>query len=429
MPDSPIRLSLSAKGLQRLETVNHECNFAFIVGNERYFCPSFVAEFLSPRITSLRSQDITIDEFSIETNDPGHYFGTFLSVGLGREVSVSVNELGFVRSVCGELWNSELFEQTFERKEGEITKEELKARIEFLSGIDGSCASDISVVASHFHAFSASDFDHLSRSVLESILSDQSLVVRDEDSVFEVVHRLASSDNSYFGLLEFVRFEFVSVDCISRAFEFISGLFDSFTFGVWSSLGRRLTLPVTSPSSPSGRVCLPAIDSKIISTIPAVFGVSTGQRLELLYRGSRDGFQASAFHSRCDDHPNTISLILSKNDYIFGGFTPVAWSSRSGSVQDQSLRSFVFTLKNPHNLAPRIFKQNSQGYAICNSSAYGPIFGNGHNFCVYDQCHTSTKNYSNLGTAYVNDTGIEGDQVLTGSSFFTVAEIEVFEVI
>jgi hypothetical protein len=232
MTDSPIRVSLSTKCLQRLETVNHERDFAFIVGSERYPCPSFIAEFLSPRITSLRSQDITIDEFSIETEDPDHHFGTLLALGLGTEVSMSGNEVRFIRSVCRELWNCELFEQTFKHEEGEITEEELKARIEFLSGVDGSCGSDISVVASDFHEFSVSDFDHLSRSVVDFILRDVSLVVRDEDSVFDVVHRLASSDVSYFGLLEFVRFNFVSVDCMHRAFEFISSSFDSFTFGI-----------------------------------------------------------------------------------------------------------------------------------------------------------------------------------------------------
>jgi hypothetical protein len=55
--DAPIRLSLSTKGLQRLETVNHERDFAFMVGSGRYACPSFVAEFLSPQLNSLRSQD------------------------------------------------------------------------------------------------------------------------------------------------------------------------------------------------------------------------------------------------------------------------------------------------------------------------------------------------------------------------------------
>jgi hypothetical protein len=161
MSDSLIRLSLSVKGLQGLEGVHHERDFAFIVGDERYSCPSFVAEFLSPRVNSLRSQDITVDEFSIETSDENHYFGILLSIGFGHDVSLSRNEpeLSFVRSVCGELWNAELFEQTLRDGEGEIEKSELKARLEFLSGVDGRYDSDFSILASHFYEFSASDFD------------------------------------------------------------------------------------------------------------------------------------------------------------------------------------------------------------------------------------------------------------------------------
>jgi hypothetical protein len=83
MSDAPIHLSLTVKGLQGVEKVSHERNFTFMVGDERYPCPSFVAEFLSPRVISLRSQDITIDEFSIETKDPDHQFGNFLSIGFG----------------------------------------------------------------------------------------------------------------------------------------------------------------------------------------------------------------------------------------------------------------------------------------------------------------------------------------------------------
>jgi hypothetical protein len=341
---------------------------------------------------------------------------------------MSSNEVSFIRSVCRELWNYELFEQILKHDHSEIPEEELKARIEFLSGVDGSCGCGIPVVAANFHQFAVSDFDRLSRSVLESILSDGSLVVRDEDSVFDVVHRRASEDISYFGLLEFVRFEFLSVGCIRRAFEFISSSFESLTFGIWSRFGNRLTLPVT-PASPSGRLRLPPIDSKIISATPAIFSVFSGKRLQLLYRGSRDGFQTSAFHGRCNGHHNTISLILSKNGCIFGGYTPLAWSSRHDLAPDPSLKSFVFTLKNPHNLAPRIFKQKHAANAILDDSAYGPTFDSGADLYVCDQCQISNSSYSALGAAYVNDSGIDTRQVLTGSYHFTVEEIEVFEVV
>ena len=42
----------------------------------------------------------------------------------------------------------------------------------------------------------------------------------------------------------------------------------------------------------------------------------------MLYRGSRDGFTAKAFHGRCDKKGPTISLFkLKKNGDCIGGFT------------------------------------------------------------------------------------------------------------
>jgi hypothetical protein len=216
---------------------------------------------------------------------------------------------------------------------------------------------------------------------------------------------------------------------MARALDFISSSFESLTFGIWSRLGNRLALPVT-PASPSDRVYFPArVDSHIISTIPDIFGVSRPQRLRLLYRGSRDGFQGRTFHNRCDGHPNTISLILSTNNCIFGGFTPVAWSSRNAPAPDPSLKSFIFTLKNPQNLDARIFKQKQADYAIYDFSSYGPSFCRNCDLYVCDQSQSSGSSFSNVGSGYVNDTGIAGNQVLTGSFNFTVKEIEVFEVI
>jgi hypothetical protein len=47
---------------------------------------------------------------------------------------------------------------------------------------------------STFRAFSVSDFDGVSPSVPEVIFCHPNLAVRDEDSVFGIVHRLASEE-------------------------------------------------------------------------------------------------------------------------------------------------------------------------------------------------------------------------------------------
>jgi hypothetical protein len=151
------------------------------------------------------------------------------------------------------------------------------------------------------------------------------------------------------------------------------------------------------------------------------------KRFTLLWRGSRDGFGARDFHCRCDGHAPTLTLIEDTKGSIFGGFTPVKWESDGGYKADPSLKSFLFTLKNPHNFPARKFAlAEEKDFAIVCDSNRGPCFFGG--FCVYDNCNANTDSWSELGNSYANDTGLVGHTVLTGSYYFTVKQIEVFKI-
>jgi hypothetical protein len=426
-------LSLSVNGLQRLKTVHRESDFAFVVGGEHYFCPSFVAEFVSPRVCALRSQDVTIQEFSLETEDPTHYFSTLLSLGLGGEVSLKDGELSFVRSVSRELRNYELFEKARPNGEGRVDLDELKAHISFYSGPESGI--DAQAIASRFHELSISDFDELSPSALESIVSDENLVLSSEDSLFEVIHRHSVRNLSYFCLLDYVRFEFLSSSCIRTAFEFISSHFDLITLGIWSGLGPRLALPGAPPGgehrflSPKPHSLSHGLESEILSDFPAIFSVFEEQEFRLLYRGSRDGFRAEDVHRCCDNRGRTLTVILSDNDSIFGGYSTLPWTSQGSWVLDSGPKCFLFTIKNPHDLPPRIFARKQGDWAILDKGGIGPTFGGGHDLHVCDQCHTAKGSYTYPGRSYNNDTGLAREVVFTGAQSFLVKQIEVFEVI
>ena len=47
----------------------------------------------------------------------------------------------------------------------------------------------------------------------------------------------------------------------------------------------------------------------------------------LLFRASRDGFTAQAFHAKCDNKGPTVTIVKSGNN-IFGGFTENPWNSK-----------------------------------------------------------------------------------------------------
>jgi hypothetical protein len=142
----------------------------------------------------------------------------------------------------------------------------------------------------------------------------------------------------------------------------------------------------------------------------------------LLWRGSRDGFSVSQFHSRCDGHAITLTLILDTDGNIFGGFTPVEWESspQYKFKGDDSEKSFLFTLKNPHNVAARRFrlKAEMKHWALCFGPERGPQF---YGLWVYDHCNANTRsNTDEFGRTYTNDTGLDGNTFFAGSVHFQV---------
>jgi hypothetical protein len=130
-----------------------------------------------------------------------------------------------------------------------------------------------------------------------------------------------------------------------------------------------------------------------------------------------------------------LALVLDAKGNVFGGFTPIAWESRTEppfAKADASRKSFLFTLKNPHGCPARAFALKGKGKheAICCDASRGPVFGGG--FCdlaIASECSANDASLSYyFGSHYENDTGEEGKTFFTASWSFTVNEIEVFEV-
>jgi hypothetical protein len=196
----------------------------------------------------------------------------------------------------------------------------------------------------------------------------------------------------------------------------------------------QAVVPVASapaPTSAASAVVPPRSgwNSTVVPDFPTLFGDFKKKQFTLLCRGSRNGFGCWDFHSRCDGHPNTLTVILDTKGNIFGGFTPVEWESGCRSKADPSLKTFLFTLKNPHNAPARRFglKAAQAGAAIWCNTEWGPSFG--YDIHVSNNCNANTNSYTYMfGVSYINDTGSDKNRFFTGSQSFQVREIEVFEV-
>jgi len=176
------------------------------------------------------------------------------------------------------------------------------------------------------------------------------------------------------------------------------------------------------------------MDSLIVSAAQLIsFLALTGlekKALSLLWRGSRDGFDAATFHRLCDGKPNTVTVIKNTNGFIFGGFTSIPWRLTGGYKGDST--AFLFSLTNPSN-TPLKLKVKSPENAVCQGSSYGPTFGGGHDLHVSSLSYTNRDSYMNLHLyEFPNGKGgNEGGKFIAGGSdnYFQTTEIEVFQVV
>jgi len=144
--------------------------------------------------------------------------------------------------------------------------------------------------------------------------------------------------------------------------------------------------------------------------------------LDLLYKGSRDGFEAESFHKKCDNQGPTVTFIRSKKfEQVFGGFTKQSWNKSNEAAKCSETFLFSMTKK-------KKFPVSDVDNAIFRSESSGPVFGNGDIF-VCSKCDRINESYSNLGVGF-DVQGLDDSVVFfADEQYFTVDDIEVFQVI
>ena len=140
--------------------------------------------------------------------------------------------------------------------------------------------------------------------------------------------------------------------------------------------------------------------------------------LQLLYRGSRDGFTPSDLHSRSNGARNTIFIIQATNGHVFGGYTEGAWQDSVNDLQNK--KSFLFSLQGLAD--PEKFLRNYavQQTPIKNTDQYLLFFG------VDLTAASINCNVSIVGTMF--STKSHDPVLLAGTDTFTVKEIEIYHI-
>ena len=138
----------------------------------------------------------------------------------------------------------------------------------------------------------------------------------------------------------------------------------------------------------------------------------------LLFRMSRNGSNCSDFHRCCDNKGETLLLFKTAQNYIFGGYTPLNWTTpNSGEINEPNDNlTFLFSL----DKMKKYTKIPGKSPITARSQKeYGPLLGNGTDLGIYPDMK---KGWSNNGTFLTNR------ELTNGASEFNISEIEIFQI-
>ena len=153
-------------------------------------------------------------------------------------------------------------------------------------------------------------------------------------------------------------------------------------------------------------------------------------KLDLLYRGTRDGASSEVFHEKCDNKGPTLCLYKNEVGNIFGGYASIPWKKEGGTQSAKG--SFIFTLTNIFEIEPTKFIDKNTNKNVHHAPDYGPSFGE-HNSDISVYSNFLRKNVSsNFPEQYYDTTG-KGKCIFTGNNNsekneFKIKEIEVFKI-
>ena len=146
----------------------------------------------------------------------------------------------------------------------------------------------------------------------------------------------------------------------------------------------------------------------------------------LIYKATRDGDSKEIFHSKCDNINNTLVIIKTNKNNIFGGFTTALWNVSGGVKYDSYSFLFslnknkIFNIKSTFQWAISCLNNNCITFGMCSDNIYELYLAN--------RFLSTYENYVYNGLLYFN----ENDPAFilnNGMRNFKVEECEIYQVI
>lgn len=161
-------------------------------------------------------------------------------------------------------------------------------------------------------------------------------------------------------------------------------------------------------------------------------------KFTLLYKLSRDGWNATTFHTKCDHKGPTVTVLYNTEYTVFGGYTSQSWTSPGNGFYGTDPKAFLFQLRYRGSESHRYYQCTGNGskaiYCVYNQ---GPTFGSGPDFlpftgnsnqfntkvyklngrCNLDNSYQYPENVADFNDGHMNALDLEVYQFEDGSEF------------
>ena len=162
-------------------------------------------------------------------------------------------------------------------------------------------------------------------------------------------------------------------------------------------------------------------------------GMLLNNEWKLLFRASRDGMNRNAFFEKCDQKDNTICIIQTSDDHVFGGFTTLQWDKSKHREMESDPSAVVYFVRSHHKYCylsmgreAELFPAKKGKVAVQHSRSRYLSFGRKGKAFHLQECGRSSKRTQGFRFEKCSSYRLDGVGKFGMHDDFTPTEIEVF---
>ena len=245
------KVLLQTDSLLHIPLDKYENDFTFIVNSVKFKTNSFIADLLSPIISSRHLIDPTLNSFTIATKTNGD-FNMIINLLTFKEQEIDDENLQFFLEVFEQLGTKKVKISSYlldkeitndnaiyllkhDQEQPQLYKEKIEKEIEYISSHFYELNDKLLSLATEIH-----------EQILEEIIRNKNLQLDTEEQLFEFINQLYSKSKKYSILYEFVDFNNVETESMKN---FIKNFdMNDLTSPLWSLLAFRLQQPILTKS-------------------------------------------------------------------------------------------------------------------------------------------------------------------------------------